>query len=287
MLVTHIVAAVLLALSPISRITPKSTRCRIPILDYQDDFVVVNKPAGLTTHHSADSMRGRGRRLVLSSMLKRQLRRKVQPVHRLDHRTSGALLFAFNSEACAKLQAAISEPTTLKHYVALVRNEWRHGDTAFTCDAPVSVGRDKDNVKTYKNATTTFTVIASQKASNDDKQQAATLLRCEPKTGRSHQIRKHLFMLGHPIIGDTEHGDSKVNRWWRQERNFDRLGLHCIELTLPNILSSVAPLDDEWSAALKNEPLWDLAVQKDPRLTAEFEDYRGGTFKTNNESTKQ
>ncbi|GMH84839.1 hypothetical protein TrST_g248 [Triparma strigata] len=202
-------------------------------------------------------------------MLKRQLRRKVQPVHRLDHRTSGALLFAFNSDACAKLQAAMSKPTAKKHYIALVRGEWRH-EADFTYDSPVSVGRDNDGVKLYKNATTVFHVISSQLN--------ATIMLCEPKTGRTHQIRKHLYKLGHPIVGDTEHGDSKVNRWWRTERNFDRLGLHCIELTLPGFFSEIAPLGEEWAAALKSEPMWSAAVAEDPRLAAESFDFRGGSF---------
>lgn len=232
-----------------------------------DDFVVVNKPPGLTVHHAADS---RGRRLVLTTMLKRQLRRKVQPVHRLDHRTSGALLFAFNSAACAKLQAAMSNPTARKHYIALVRGEWRNEAADFTYDEPVSVGRDNDGVKIYKNTTTVFHVISSQ--SN------ATIMLCEPKTGRTHQIRKHLYNLGHPIIGDTEHGDSKVNRWWRTARNFDRLGLHCIEMTLPGFLSEVAPLGEEWADALKSEPMWSKAVVKDQRLAKEPRDFRGGSF---------
>jgi tRNA pseudouridine65 synthase len=58
-----------------------------------------------------------------------------------------------------------------------------------------------------------------------------TLVAVEPVTGRTHQIRRHAFALGMPILGDTQHGDTKVNRWWRERfANFQRLALHCLAI---------------------------------------------------------
>ena len=59
----------------------------------------------MTVHRSH---RARAHEFVLSTLLKRQLSRKVYPVHRLDHRTSGAILFAFDSKTCADLHASLT-----------------------------------------------------------------------------------------------------------------------------------------------------------------------------------
>jgi 23S rRNA-/tRNA-specific pseudouridylate synthase len=72
------------------------------------------------------------------------------------------------------------------------------------------VGEDHNGSRTKNNKTTLTLVTAS------------------PQTGRTHQIRRHAATsLGMPIIGDTLHGDSKMNRWWRQQIGLNRLALHC------------------------------------------------------------
>jgi len=113
--------------------SPLSSRPRIPILQYTSSHVVINKMPGISVHHSGQSY---GRRLVVNTMLKRQLARPVFPVHRLDHRTSGALLFAFTSGDAARLQKALSEGE--KTYVAFVRGEWKLAPK-LRLDLPVKV----------------------------------------------------------------------------------------------------------------------------------------------------
>lgn len=186
--------------APASRISPRSSRTRLPILSYTSSYACINKPFGISTHHSASS---RSRRLVVSTSLKRQLSRKVYPVHRLDHRTSGCLLFAFSSEAAARLQQSLAKGQ--KEYVALVRGRWPHSET-YNCSLPVTVTL-KDGTKVSKASTTLITPLAT-----DDK---SSVLLCSPVTGRTHQIRRHLRELGHPIIGDSRYGDSKANRAFR------------------------------------------------------------------------
>ena len=138
-----------------SRIGPRKDRARIPILAYTDDYVIVNKPFGISTHHSRES---RDRRLVLSTSLKRQLSRAVLPVHRLDHRTSGCLVFAFSSSAAASLQKALTSSSSRKTYVAFVRGSWPHTDE-YNCSLPVSVTLQSGQ-KTTKSAETTFIPLA-------------------------------------------------------------------------------------------------------------------------------
>ena len=92
---------------------------RIPVLHYSDRFVAVNKPAGISVHRNKDT----GRRRVVTTQLQRQFRRKVFPAHRLDHRTSGALLFGFDGPTAGKAHDALAAGT--KEYLCLLRGgDW-------------------------------------------------------------------------------------------------------------------------------------------------------------------
>lgn len=103
-----------------------------------------------------------------------------------------------------------------KTYVALVRGDWdwNHANTLM-CDEPVTT----DGVE--KRARTVFNKLASIEGRRDQRnvgsdgyEPACTLLLDDPKTGQTHQIGKHLFSLGHPVLGDGQHGDSRVSRYW-------------------------------------------------------------------------
>ena len=230
----------------------KKERPRIPVLQYHDKWVCVNKPAGMTIYRSFQS---RSHKFVLSTLLKRQLARKVYPVHRLDHRTSGAILFAFDSETCAMLHASLTCPNdAVKEYVALLRGDWQSHfgqEKVITINKPLNV----DGV--LKEAQTEFHLLASTPSSlfdEDDREKdfsACSLVLCRPKTGRTHQIRRHAYALGHPIIGDTQHGDTKVNRWWRENRGLNRLFLHCFSMDLPP-LGSVKTITNQDNTTSNN-----------------------------------
>ena len=314
----------------------------------------------MTVHRSANTPR---RQLVLSTLLKRQLSRKVFPVHRLDHRTSGAILFAFDSKTCSLLHQALTfngkrpqvqnsvdardiegendilkqdqsnlsmfsddndeskEEEELridgipiqkskKEYVALLRGDWKRkfgNQEEIIIDKPLNVkGISKD-------AKTIFKILSSTPGTNDMEEDnyyspaACSLVLCTPLTGRTHQIRRHAYALGLPIIGDSEHGDSKINRWWRQNRDLNRLFLHCFNLDLPNLQSMeylnesdsasvsmtgdveerilcTAPLTEDLTKVMSHQDLkqlWEEAKAKDPRLTLIPFDNRGGTFGRN------
>eukprot|EP00957_Ditylum_brightwellii_P204873 15341158-Ditylum_brightwellii.AAC.1 len=289
---------------------PKKPFTRIPILQYHNKWVCISKPAGITVHRSRSTPKSKP---VLTGILKRQLSRKVYPVHRLDHRTSGAMLYSFDSTTTGLLHSSLrsKEEGDVKAYVALCRGDWRdnknHGDvTSIVVDRELKV----DGI--MKSAVTEFTLLASfstpSSSSSPDENQydpsACSLLLCQPKTGRTHQIRRHASSIGHPILGDTQHGDSKVNRWWREERDLNRLFLHCFELDLPPLASSgnneeeeeekkrihcIAPLTPELQTVLRNEALqelWMEAIMKEPRLELEPVDERGGTFGRNYRESK-
>ena len=121
-------------------------------------------------------------------------------------------------------------------------------------------------------AKTTFRKIAGQE------EPRCTLVVATPHTGRPHQIRRHAQALSMPIIGDSAHGDSKVNRWWRQERGLDRLSLHCLSIALPDPAETiVAPLEGSLADVLRAEPLWAEALSSEPRLDLAPVDIRSGS----------
>ena len=274
--------------------TPNSKkRPRIPILQYHDNWVCVNKPSGITVH------RGNGtpkHTAVLTTTVKRQLARKVFPVHRLDHRTSGAMIFAFDSEMAGVLhEAAIRKGR--KQYIALVRGEWNHNNTYVKIkpgnDQKVGDDRDESSSSSLsvaivdkplevkgitKDAVTKFTLLGTTRGQTTNDR--CSLLLCEPLTGRTHQIRRHAYAMGHPIIGDSQHGDNAFNRWWRNHRSLNRLALHCwtIDFELDGTFHEcLAPLPSKLKTVFEKLPLWADVLAQEPLLAQDSVDKIGGT----------
>lgn len=220
---------------------------RIPVLLYKDRYVAVNKPPGISTHRSHDT----GRRRVLTTQLQRQFRRKVWTVHRLDHRTSGCILFGFDGEAAGECHGRLRDG--LQEYVALLRGF----DERDAVGSEIVVDRAiKGDDGEPRPAKTTFRKLAGLA------EPRCTLVLATPHTGRPHQIRRHAQALSMPIIGDSAHGDSKVNRWWCEERGLHRLALHCLSIALPDPSETiVAPLEGSLADVLRAEPLWEEALQ--------------------------
>jgi len=263
-------------------IHPKKIRPRLPVLAYHSDWVCINKPAGMTVHRSQHQYKQSKKELVVTTTLKRQLSRKVFPIHRLDHRTSGALLLAFSSESAAQLHQSLRNNNTRKTYIALLRGNWneKFNETAIQVDKPLGV-----NDGEVKQCLTVFTYLAC--TSSSERSHQCTLVSIQPRTGRTHQIRRHAFALGMPVLGDTQHGDTRVNRWWRTHCNLNRLALHCLSLDLmmnnDARIEVIAPLPDDLRSVLERDELqalWKTAIEKEPRLATDFIDYRGGTLGT-------
>lgn len=182
--------------------------------------------------------------------------RKVNLVHRLDRGASGALLLAFADDdeqrenqksSTATLIEAMASPESIKTYVALVRGEGiLHGVDFKQLGWFEETRAIKDESGQEKNATTWFNFVAGQPEASDDgiDRPRMSLVLARPKQGRWHQIRKHLNGLSHPILGDTTHGASKVNREWKERRNMP--GGECwtvlilINCTRHHILSEIA-----------------------------------------------
>ncbi len=201
----------------------------IPVLYEDDDIVAVDKPAGLASIPERD----RVKESVLS-MLEKQLKRKLFIVHRLDKEVSGVMLFAKNAGMHKYLNEAFFNRNVHKTYRALVRGIMKEGKGEI--DRPIrqfGSGRMGVDEEKGKQSLTKYEVIKRF----DER----TLIHAYPVTGRRHQIRVHLYHIGHPVAGDMLYGDKNP------QKNYPRLMLHAerIEVTLKNgkniIVESKAP----------------------------------------------
>lgn len=185
----------------------------VPILERRPGFVVVAKPAGLVVHHNDRSRRGS---LALLQILRDQLGVQLNPVHRLDAGTSGCLIFAEDAATTAMLQRALSSDGAQKTYYAMVR-----GNAASALGEPLTVARAVSDDKGVRRTAATELWCPASCCADDlpahvnataasSCNLASSLVVAKPKTGRWHQIRKHLNGLSHPILNDATHGDSRV-----------------------------------------------------------------------------
>ncbi len=191
---------------------------------YQDEYlVVINKPHGLLVHRSAIAADAQEFAL---QMLRDQLHKKLYPIHRLDRKTSGLLVFAFSSEVAAQLQAVFEQPETQKTYLAIVRGYF---PDKIEVDHPLT--NDKGKIQ---EALTSFKTIKRSELNipfGKFPTSRYSLIEAYPKTGRMHQIRKHLNHLRHPIIGDRPHGCNKQNKLFKERWGMTTMMLHAKDLS--------------------------------------------------------
>lgn len=227
----------------------------LEILLHTDDYLVVNKPAGMLVHRS---WLDKHETVFLMQTLRDQIGQHVYPVHRLDRPTSGAILFALNAESARRLSGQFEKQTVIKQYIAIVRG-WTKPheiiDYPLTEQLdPIADKRVTPN-KDAQTAITEYATLAQSELPFSSQAKFATsrysLIRATPKTGRKHQIRRHLKHIFHPIIGDTTHGDLRQNHAVQQFCGNTRLLLHaeCLRFHDPRshaIVQVVAPTDEVW-----------------------------------------
>ena len=206
---------------------------------YEDEgLLVVNKPSGLAVHG------GSGLSLGLIEALRsiRSDARSLELVHRLDKDTSGCVLIAKKRSVLRHLHAALRDGTITKTYSTLVQGRWPKRRTR------VAVSLEKNTVSSGervvradeggKASETRFRIVRVFRE--------ASLLEAQPVTGRTHQIRVHAQVSGHPVAGDEKYGDRGFNRHLR-DLGLRRLFLHASSLSfeLPDgrPLDISAPLD--------------------------------------------
>ena len=190
---------------------------------YQDDHLIaINKPHGLLVHRSKIANDAKEFALQL---LRDQIGRHVNPVHRLDRKTGGVLLFAFEKEVEIAMQKQFQEALVNKHYLAILRG---FTPPEMTIDYPLA----KEN-GTIQGAETKFITLQQSEielAIGQHPTSRYSLVEANPKTGRMHQLRKHFAHIFHPIIGDRPHGCNKQNRYFKDNFEMNTMMLHASKL---------------------------------------------------------
>ena len=182
----------------------------VEVLYVDDDLAVVAKPSGLLVHRGGMAREDD----VAMVRARRALGRHVYTVHRLDRATSGALLLALSSEIAALLARSFELGVIEKTYVALVRGV---APAQLVVDHPVPKDEGGERVPAVTELRRLW------------EGPHCSVVEALPKTGRFHQIRRHLKHLHHPIVGDTNYGDGVTNRRFR-ELGLTRLALHAARL---------------------------------------------------------
>lgn len=201
---------------------------------YQDQFyVAVNKPAGLLVHRTKLDIK---ESQAVVQILRDQLKQKVFPVHRLDRPTSGVLVIALSSEAAQKLASQFESQTIIKKYLAIVRGQFKH---EVFLDHPL---KQEMKIDSGTQAAQTFfkplATVEIKSAIDRYPTSRFSLVEAVPKTGRTHQIRKHLKHLNHPIIGDVNHGNGKYNKFFSEQLGVSGLLLCCSQISFRHPFTS-------------------------------------------------
>jgi tRNA pseudouridine65 synthase len=232
---------------------------RLTIL-YQDQYLVaIDKPAGLFVHRS---FMDKHEQYFALQLLRDQLGQYVYPLHRLDKPTSGVLLFALSKPVARIMGQQFSEQLLQKTYFALVRG-YLLGEGVV--DYPLKEKLDKlgdkfaDVDKPAQQAITHYQSIAQASlpiACGKYPSVRYSLIKLQPKTGRRHQLRRHLAHLRHPIIGDINYGDNKQNPFFAAHFTFKRLMLMAKSLSFQHPITALpihitAPFDAQWCSLLQ------------------------------------
>jgi 23S rRNA pseudouridine955/2504/2580 synthase len=208
-----------------------------------DDIMVLNKPPGIavqggtkTTHHIDRLLEALGD----------SPKTRARLVHRLDRDTSGVLVVAKRREVAAKLGRAFQTRSVRKIYWALVKGVPKPPQGKVEAALVKAAGPEGDRVRKARpgeqeraqSAVTHYAVV-------DRAAQQVSWLSLKPVTGRQHQLRAHMAILGHPILGDEKyHGDRDL-----PEGVDNKLHLHARRISFPHpsgqgIVDVTAPLPE-------------------------------------------
>jgi tRNA pseudouridine65 synthase len=202
---------------------------------YRDDYLVaVNKPSGLLVHKSPIDSRETEFALQL---VRDRIGQYIYPVHRLDKPTSGVLIFALDQQSAIKLSQEFMEHRIAKEYIAIVRG---YADEEKLIDHPLKQMLDTKEqkrqgiTKEAQEAQTYYKRLATVELPYPVSRYPVarySLVRLQPKTGRKHQLRRHMKHDMHHIIGDTKHGRGEHNKLFREKFDTHRLLLHANRVT--------------------------------------------------------
>jgi 23S rRNA pseudouridine955/2504/2580 synthase len=243
---------------PPARLPPPTAEAPAPRRDlerlqaallYEDaDIIVLNKPSGMAVHG------GSGVSLGVVEMM-RQWRSdlaRLELVHRLDRDTSGCLVLAKSRRALLPLHAAFREGHVRKTYDVLVHGTWPTRARSITSSLTRYLTRTGErrvrSDRAGKAARTEFAIAATAPR--------ATWLHAHPHTGRTHQIRVHCQITGHPVVGDEKYAtDTQLEE--ARAAGIRRLCLHARVIAFPGERRRFeAPVPEDLRAAWEALSIW-------------------------------
>jgi 23S rRNA (uracil1939-C5)-methyltransferase len=161
------------------------------------------------------------------------------PVHRIDIGTSGLVVLVRDPSRVAAWQDAFTSASTRKIYVAAARG---------VTPAKGAITRELREDGQLYTARTRYRRLAVASGHS--------VLRVIPEQGRTHQIRRHLSAIGHPVLGDDRYGHPPTNRFFEEKNGLDRPFLHCVRIEMEHPttgarLTVEAPLPGDLRAVLE------------------------------------
>jgi RluA family pseudouridine synthase len=180
-------------------------------------LLVAEKPAGMPSEPTRDPRR--------ANVLGAFEGRAVGLPHRLDLDTSGVLVLSKTKEALAKLNAAFESGSVAKVYEALVHGRFEGERTIESFLARAGTRDKKEHFASVRSGgKKAITLVRALRQEGE-----WTRVRCEPRTGRTHQIRVHLSEAGHAIVGDELYGAPRG-----EHARIGRFLLHAASIEVPH-----------------------------------------------------
>lgn len=233
-----------------SQLKEPATPIALKDIIFQDEHLIaLNKPNGLLVHRTRIAEE---KYLFANRLVEQLCGRPVFPVHRLDRATSGVLLFATGSDSASRLQQEFAAGSVRKEYLAIVRGfvplEGMINEPLISHES----GRSRPAVTRFASLNTIELPVAVGRYATS----RYSLVKMEPQTGRTHQLRRHFNHLAHPIVGDTKYGDLRHNRMFRDQFGTTQMMLHAHALGFMHPVSRQwvrisAPLPDQFAFLLK------------------------------------
>ncbi len=205
------------------RISMENTTCALEIIYQDKDLVAVNKPHDLLVHRTRIA---KDAETFALQILRNQLDRHVYPIHRLDRKTGGVMLFALNPDTLKIMQKAFASRIVKKQYLAIVRG---YTDS----EGEINYSLQKEN-GVLQEALTRFNTLGRSEMgwpSGNFPTSRYSLVLLEPLTGRNHQLRKHMAHILHPIIADRPHGCNKQNKLFKEKFGLMTMMLHACRIS--------------------------------------------------------